>query len=159
MDLTGFEPKYITFDRDGTLNNSQTGTSQMGEAVRPPATDLTGPYDTQTFPTDIRTYRHEEVVSAYGSTNRSTAAITPACATARPRPVAWRASRSCSGFWRKGNRKAMKPRSYRPDTTHPARADVAVILDELPCPSRVRHVCRGAMADRRGAGVCMRRPG
>ena len=95
MDLTGFEPKYITFDRYGTLTDSQTGeASQMGEAVGQPATDLTGPYDTQTFPTDFRTYQLD-----------------------------------------------------------------AVIADELSCPSRVRHVCRGAMADRRGAGVCMRRPG
>lgn len=89
MDLTGFEPKYITFDRYGTLINSQ-----MGEAVRPPATDFTSPYDTQTFPTDFRTYRLDEVIA-----------------------------------------------------------------DELFCPSRVRHVGHGAMADRRGAGVCVRRPG
>lgn len=58
MDATGFEPKYITFDRYGTLTNSQ-----MGEAVRPPATDLTSPYDTQTFLTDLRTYRLDEVIA------------------------------------------------------------------------------------------------
>lgn len=60
MDLTGFEPKFITFDCYGTLTNYQ-----MTEAVRPLIADTVSEEDTPLFLKDFRAYRIDEVLEPY----------------------------------------------------------------------------------------------
>ncbi|HEY0693101.1 MAG TPA: haloacid dehalogenase type II [Kribbella sp.] len=60
MDLTGYEPKYITFDCYGTLTSFQ-----MGETVRPLIADVVPAADTELFIKDFRAYRIDEVVGPY----------------------------------------------------------------------------------------------
>ncbi|TDE88548.1 haloacid dehalogenase type II [Occultella glacieicola] len=60
MDLTGYTPRYITFDCYGTLTNFQ-----MSEAVRPLVADVLDPDDVASFNKDFRAYRIDEVLGAY----------------------------------------------------------------------------------------------
>ncbi|SEE29601.1 haloacid dehalogenase type II [Ruania alba] len=60
MDLTGFRPRYITFDCYGTLTNYQ-----MNDAVTPLVTDRVAPEDLRVFLKDFRAYRIDEVLGAY----------------------------------------------------------------------------------------------
>jgi 2-haloacid dehalogenase len=60
MDLTGYRPKYITFDCYGTLTNFQ-----MNDTVRPLVADVIAPEDTETFLRDFRSYRMDEVLGPF----------------------------------------------------------------------------------------------
>lgn len=60
LDLTGYRPKYITFDCYGTLTNFQ-----MAEAVRPLIAEVIDPADTDRFIKDFRAYRMDEVLGPF----------------------------------------------------------------------------------------------
>jgi len=60
MDLTGYRPRYITFDCYGTLTSWQ-----MTDAVLPLLDGVLAAEDQQVFLKDFRAYRIDEVLGAY----------------------------------------------------------------------------------------------
>lgn len=60
MELSDFEPKFITFDCYGTLTNFQ-----MAEAVAPLIKDTIAPADVAAFNADFRAYRMDEVLGPF----------------------------------------------------------------------------------------------